>query len=135
MGLCHHSVAMELDVFHGADGDAILGIIRDGSMHPAADHLIFYSARLEDVFQHGGDRKRNACFGFKAKITLPAGASQKRAALDGNPLAIVVTSTLPVPTQIFELYVRRVRSSEFETIRGIDMIKGYLVRAAQSAKE
>ena len=115
-----------LEVYHGANGDNILSIIRDGVMRPDSNREIYFSATNEDVFQHGGDIKRNATFGFKARITLPAGATQRRESRQGNPRAVIVTSTLPVPTEILELYVRLPRASNYETIHGVQAIKARL---------
>jgi hypothetical protein len=53
-------------VFHGTDGDSILGIIRDSSMRPDQDGLVYFSERFDDALQHGADRKRGASFAFKA---------------------------------------------------------------------
>jgi len=118
-----------MELFHGSDGDSILNIIREGVMRPDRDNRIYFSAVLEDVFQHGADSKRKAAFGFKARIALPAGASQRREARPGNPIAVIVTSALPVPTEIVELYVRQPRAARYETISGVLAIKAYLLRA------
>ena len=118
----------QLEVFHGTDGDNILSIIRDGSMRADLNHEIYYSVRFEDVLVHGADSKRKAAFGFKARITLPAGASQRRESRPGNPIAIIVTTALPVPAEILELYVRPARATGVETVRGAEAIKARLVR-------
>jgi hypothetical protein len=118
----------QFEVFHGTDGDNILSIIRDGSMRPDSNHEIYYSIRFEDVLAHGADSKRKAAFGFKARIQLPAGASQRRESRPGNPIAIIVTTALPLPTEILELYVRPANSTSMEIVRGIEAIKGHLLR-------
>lgn len=115
-------------LFHGANGDNILNIIRDGSMRPDANHEIYFSATHEDTFAHGPDSKRKASFGFKAQVNLPAGASQRREWRSGNPLSVIVTSALPVPVELLELYVRPARGTTYETIRGVQAIKTFLSR-------
>src|SRR4051812_3119043 len=114
-----YAMSTQLVLFHGSPGDNILNIIRDGSMRPDPNHEIYYSATLEDAFVHGADSKRKAAFVFKARITLPAGASQKRESRPGNPLAVIVTSSLPVSTLVLELYVRPARTSMYQTVVGI----------------
>jgi hypothetical protein len=116
----------ECELFHGASGDSVLSIIRDRSMRPGPDHKVYYSQRFDDALQHGGDMKRKAAFAFKAKVTIPAGASLARAQRPGNPLAVIVTTVQPLPTKILELYVRRARATQVEIIRGAEAITEYL---------
>jgi hypothetical protein len=123
-----HAMTTQFVVFHGTNGDHILDIIRDGSMRPDSGHEIYFSAANEDVFAHGADRKRNAAFGLKVRITLPAGASQRRENRPGNPQAIIVTSGQPVPAEVLELYVRAPGASKYETIQGVESIKAFLLR-------
>lgn len=116
----------EYELFHGAPGDNILSIIQDRSMRPDPDHRVYYSQRFEDALQHGADIKRKAAFAFKAKVTVPAGASLGREQRPGNPLAVIVTTVQPLPTQILELYVRPARATQVEIIKGVEAIKHYL---------
>jgi hypothetical protein len=97
-------------------------------MRPDSKNEIYYSITHEDVFVHGADTKRKAAFGFKARVTLPAGASQRRERRPGNPIVVIVTSPLPVPTEILELYVRPAGTSHYETVRGLEAIKTRLGR-------
>jgi hypothetical protein len=122
-------MSSDYDVYHGASGDKILMIINEGKMNPGSDHKVWYSAQLEDTFQHGADEKRLASLAFRARITLPAGASMQRDSTKGNDLAIVVTTALPVPTKVIELYVRRLRPTpSVEVVKGIERIRGYLLQ-------
>ena len=106
-------------------------------MRPDPRHQIYFSERFDDALQHGADVKRGASFAFKAMVAIPAGASMSRTSRPGNPVAVVVTTTQPLPTRIIELYVRLGRAPRFEleTIKGIEQIKKYLTRtkAAGSA--
>ena len=123
----------EYTLFHGTDGDSILGIIRDRSMRPDPDGLVYFSERFDDALQHGADRKRGASFAFKASVTVPAGASLTRTARAGNPYAVVIKTLTPLPVRITELYARLGRVGQFglKTVLGIESIKSYL----QSSKE
>jgi hypothetical protein len=119
-------MANEHEWFHGSPGDNILSIIRDRSMRPDASHKLYFSHRYDDAFQHGADLKRRAAFAFKAKVTLPSGASVVRESRPGNPIAIIVTTVQPLATQILELYVRRPNEPKIEVIKGVEVIKAYL---------
>ena len=120
----------EYDLYHGTKGDNILSIINDGLMRPDAGHKVYFSERLEDSLQHGGDLKRKATFAFKARITVPSGASLARVATPGNCLAVLITTAIPLPAKLIELYVRLPREHEVKIIRGVETIKAYLLRAS-----
>ena|SRR5208337_1056135 len=114
------------ELYHGADGDEILSIIRDASMRPNAEHEIFFSERFDDALQHGGDRKRKLTFAVKAQISLPATASLKRTSKPGNPLTVIVTTTMPLPASILELYVRTPHQQHLQVVKGLAAIKTFL---------
>ena len=82
-------MANEYTLFHGAEGDNILGIIRDGCMRPDLHCQVYFSERFDDALQHGADRKRGASFAFRATVVIPAGASVSRTSRPGNPVAVV----------------------------------------------
>ena len=123
--------------FHGTDGGTILKIMSDGSMKGGEkSHQIFFSERFEDAFVHGADTNLGASFAFKAQVTVVDGASVSRTSKPGNPLTVVVTTTLPLPAKLTELYVRLGRAGEFEVkaIRGAQAIQAYLNKAIQASK-
>jgi len=116
--------------FHGAPGDTILNIIKEGVMRPDAAHQIYFSERFEDALQHGADTRRKASFAFKAQVTVVDGAALQRTARPGNPLTVLVTTALPLPAKILELYIRVGRVGEFElkVIKGVEAVKAYLLQ-------
>lgn len=116
----------DLELYHGAPGDNILSMIRDRAMRPDSSHKVYFSNRFDDALQHGADLKRKATYAFKAKVTIPAGASVARESRPGNPVSVIVTTSLPLPTEILELYVRQPRATKVEIIRGIEAIKRLL---------
>jgi hypothetical protein len=118
----------ELTLFHGATGDEILSVIRERSMRPDRDGLVYFSEKFEDALQHGADTRRKASFAFKALITIPAGATVTRTTKQGNPLTVLVRTLTPLPTRLLEMYVRlgRVGAFELKTVSGIENIKTYL---------
>jgi len=118
------------ELFHGSPADGILSIMNAGSMRPDPFGQIFYSERFEDALQHGADRKRGASFAFKAEVTVPNDAVVERTATQGNPVAVIFKTKLPLPTKVLELYVRLGRVGQFElkTIKGAGAIKAYLLK-------
>lgn len=118
----------ELTLFHGATGDNILSIIRERSMRPDRDGLVYFSEKFEDALQHGADTRRKASFAFKAAITIPAGATVTRATKPGNPLTVLVRTVTPLPARLLEMYVRlgRVGAFELKKVSGSENIKTYL---------
>jgi hypothetical protein len=74
---------------------------------------------------------RKASFAFKAEVTIVDGASVQRVVKPGNPLTVLVTTTIPLPVKILELYVRLGRVGEFQmnVIKGADAIKAYLLKS------
>jgi hypothetical protein len=123
-------MAHTYELFHGSPAAGILGIINEGRMHPDATHRLFYSERFEDALQHGADTERKASFAFKAQVTVIDGAAVERVAKSGNPLTVLVTTALPLPTKILELYVQLGRVGEFElkVIKGVEAIKAHLLQ-------
>jgi hypothetical protein len=117
------------EFYHGADGDSILGILNSGSMRPGTLNKVYFSERRDDTFQHGGDRRRRATFSVKVRVTLPPGASLTRQRTQGNALAVIVTTTMPIPATVLELYSRTLQPLEIKTIVGIDAIRAHLLRA------
>jgi len=114
------------EFFHGTDGDSIIGIIRDASIRPNSDHKIFFSERFDDALQHGGDLKRKLTFAFKAHVTLPGTASLERTTKPGNPLTVIVTTTMPLPATLLELYVRTPHQQHLQIVKGLPAIKKFL---------
>lgn len=119
------------ELFHGSPADGILSIMNARSMRPDPSGRIFYSERFEDALQHGADTKRGASFAFKAQVTVADGAVVERTVTPGNPLTVVIKTTLPLPTNLLELYVRLGRVGQFElkVVKGAGAIKAYLLKA------
>jgi hypothetical protein len=121
------SAAMKIyELYHGTDGDSILSIIRDGFMRPNAEHKMFFSERFDDALQHGGDLKQKLTFAFKAQVTLPGTASLERTTKPGNPLTVIVTSSVNLPTTILELYVRTPHQQHLQVVKALPAIKKFL---------
>jgi len=127
-------MANTLEVFHGSPGGGILNILKEGKIRPDEEHHVFFTTRFEDALQHGADTALHASFAFRAEVTIVSGASVARVARPGNPMTVLVTTALPLPIKILELYVRLGRVGEFELkkIQGADAIRGYLLSSQQA---
>ncbi len=130
--LCHDRIAMSriYELFHGSPADSILSIMNARSMRPDVSGEIYFSERFEDALQHGADRKKGASFAFKAQVTVPDAASIERIVKPGNPLTVLVKTTVPLPTNLLELYVRLGRVGQFElkVVKGAAAIRAYLLK-------
>jgi hypothetical protein len=122
------------EVFHGTEGANILNILKDGSIRPDVSHEVYFSTRFEDALQHGADMQLHASFAFRGEVTIVSGASVQRVSRPGNPSTMLVTTTLPLPISIVELYVRLGRAGEFELkqVKGAAEIKAYLLLAQKA---
>ena len=123
-------MSTEYEFFHGTEADKVLSILDQGSMRADASHEIYFSQRFEDALQHGADMKRGAAFAFKARVTIPDGASIRRVQRPGNPLTVIVTTALPLPVAIQEMYVRLPGNDGFrlEIVKGVHAIRAFLLR-------
>ncbi len=115
------------DLFHGTNGDNILQIIRQGSLAPNAERKIYFSEqRFDSVLMHGPDTKRKATFAVKLRVTIPGTAALQKATTAGVSDTLIVTTALPLPVQVLELYVREPRASTVKTIQGASAVAKYL---------
>jgi hypothetical protein len=102
-------------------------------MRPDAQHEIYFSQRFEDALQHGADTAAGVSLALKARVTLVSGASIKHVSRPGNPLTVVVTTALPLPVTILELYVRTGQAGAFEVkvVKGAENAKAYVLTSIQ----
>jgi hypothetical protein len=115
------------DLYHGTSGDNILEIIRLGALKPNADGKLFFSEwRFDSVLMHGADMRRKAAFAIKLRVTIAPPAALQQAPTAGVTDTLIVSTTMPLPVQVLELYVREPRASSVKTIRGMVEIKKYL---------
>ncbi len=124
------AMTTEYELYHGTAGAKILSIMDFGAMRPDTNHEVYFSQRFDDALQHGADSERRGALAFKARVTIPDGASIKRVQRPGNPLSILVTTALPLPVAIQELYVRRPGEDgfELEIVKGVQAIRAALLR-------
>jgi hypothetical protein len=100
-------------LFHGADGDKILGILARREILPNAAGEIFFSERRPDsVFMHGADMRRRASFAVRLQVSVPPGAEQVRKSTPGVLDTLVIKTARPLATAVLELYVRTLHGGE-----------------------
>lgn len=115
------------ELYHGTNGDNILQIIRFGMLRPTAEGKIFFSEwRFDSVLMHGADRRRGATFAVKLRVTIPTTSTLQQGTTAGVSDTLIVATTMPLPVQVLELYVREPRATTVKTVRGIPDITKYL---------
>ena len=103
-------------------------------MRPDQAHQVYFTSQFDDALQHGVDMPLGASFAFRAEVTIIGGASVQRVARPGNPVTTLVTTVLPLPIKILELYMRLGRVGEFELkkVQGAEAIRAYLLSAQKA---
>jgi hypothetical protein len=115
------------ELYHGTNGDNILKIIREGALRPTVGGKLYFSERrFDSVLMHGADRKRQAAFAVKLRVSIPTNAALLRTTTAGVADTLVVTTSMSLHAQVLELYVRGPGASTVETIRGVPDITKYL---------
>jgi hypothetical protein len=118
-------------LFHGANGDNILGILNTAQIVPSAQGEVFFSEhRWDSVLMHGADQRRRAAFACKVEITVPNDATLVRKATPGVADTLVLQTRQPVRARVLELFVRKPGEDGFtlEEVRGEVEIRAYLMK-------
>lgn len=114
-------------LYHGTNGDNILGIIESGKMRPGADGRIFFARDgWASALMHGGDRKRRAAFAIKVQVDIPEGALLQRVSTQGVKNTWVITTTQSLSVTVGELFVRNRPGDPVTQILGAAAISAYL---------
>jgi len=107
-------------LYHGADGDRILGILTWREIRPNTTGEVFFSEwRPESVFMHGADRRRRASFAARLEVSIPRDLQQNRCSTPGVLDTLVIRTTRPLRARVVELYVRRLHEGRAEVERVI----------------
>ena len=116
-------------LYHGTDGDSILGIIATGVMLPGEGKIFFSKHRWEDCLMHGADSRRKATFVIKVSVSIPKNVVSYGTSTPGVGVTFVVETMAPVPAEVLELYVRKPTPNGFEGHRlvGAQAIRQYLL--------
>jgi hypothetical protein len=115
------------ELYHGTNGDNILEIVRQGVLRPNQDGKIYFSERrFDSVLMHGADAKRRATFAVKVRVTIPPTAGLTRSPTAGVADTLVVATSVPLPAEVLELYVREPRARTAKTVKGRTEIAKYL---------
>lgn len=119
------------ELYHGANGDNILHILRARSMQPDSQGRMFFSEyRYDSVLMHGGDLKRMLTLAIKVRVQLPSEDVVERVATPGVADTLVIRTTVPIVADVLELYVRRPNAPNVEVVHGFANIQNFLTKAA-----
>lgn len=115
-------------LYHGANGDSILGILTSKAILPGAGKIFFAMHKWESAFMHGADTARRASFVIKVKVALPDGVIRKRTATPGVADTLVVETRTALHAEVLELYVRKPVGGSFQTqtVVGAQAIRSFL---------
>ena len=123
--------------FHGAKGDAILGIIESGKMNPDASGKLFLARNdYSSAFMHGGDSKRKASFVIEVELTFSTSTvDQSNVPTWGVDDTMLLRTNASVSASVLRLFIRKPDGEggfSFETREGADAIKDYLNESRQT---
>lgn len=102
-------------LYHGTDGDSILGIMHTGAMKPGDGKIFFSKHRWEDSLMHGGDTKRKATFVIKVRVSIPENALNYVTSTRGVPSTFVIETRQPLPAEVLEMWTRIPTDDGFTT--------------------
>jgi hypothetical protein len=116
------------DLYHGANGEHILGILKQGMMTPVNGELFFvkHDSQLQTCFVHGADQARSAAFVVKLRVEFPEGTPFKAEPRHGNLDTWVLRTASPVRVQVLKLFVRFRPGQPLHTVDGAAKIREYL---------
>ncbi len=118
-------------LYHGTNGDNVLGILAARAILPGADFKIYFSPhRWESALMHGGDRRRMASFVIKVRVEVPNDVVRTREVTAGVPDALAFHTRKPLQADVLELHVRKPVDGgfQFEHVVGAAAIKALLSR-------
>jgi hypothetical protein len=121
-------------LYHGTNGDAILGIIDSGMIKPNHGRIFFSEWNWQSVLMYGPDFKRNAAFAVRLKVHIPE-VGRFATSTPGVADTLVVMTRLSLRAEVLELYIRRPTPDgmEVEHIFGAGPIRTFLSSAATEA--
>lgn len=125
-----------LTAYHGARGDKILSIMRDGKLKPSEGAIFLGRNDMSRCFMHGGDTSRHAAFVIELRLSFSGAQVQARTtSTQGVPDTLLLQTNEEVPVEVVTLYVRKPNPDAeeeggprftLETITGAANIRSYL---------
>jgi hypothetical protein len=113
-------------LWHGADGEKILHILKTGNILPDSQNEIYFDeSNYANCFVHGTDSKRKSSFVLAVEAELE-GIHFYRAQKPGNPTTLVVKTPTPFPIKVLGMHIRSGSRSDgfnFEFVAGEEAIK------------
>lgn len=116
-------------LYHGTDGDSILGIISTGSMLPGDGKMFFSKYQWQDSMMHGADSKRKATFVVKVRVSIPDNVVSYTTSTPGVGVTFVIETNVSLRADVLELYVRKPTADGFEVLHlvGAQAIRQFLL--------
>jgi outer membrane protein OmpA-like peptidoglycan-associated protein len=100
--------------FHGADGDAILGILDSGVTYPSGGQIWLNQGDHRDSYMHGGDRRRRASFVADLEISYQhERVTEERQPTQGVVNTLLLRTEEALETTVLRVF-RRTRSDDGE---------------------
>ncbi len=131
-----------LTAYHGAHGNKILSIMRDGKLKPSGGAIFLGRNDMSRCFMHGADTDRHAAFVVELRLSFSGSQVQARTtSTQGVPDTLLLQTDEEVSVEVVTLYVRKPKPSEeegeergtrrrpeftLETISGAANIRRYL---------
>jgi Family of unknown function (DUF5675) len=118
------------ELYHGAPGDSILGILRDGGMKPSNGEICFvkHESRLHNCFGWGADSRRGAAFVIQVRCYIPDDLTLNPDPRPTYPDTWAVKTDKPIRVDVLRLFVRRKLDEPIEIIDGRDRIEAFFAR-------
>jgi hypothetical protein len=123
-------------LYHGTDGDAILGIIETGTIKPNQGNIFFSQWNWQSVLMHGADSDRKAAFAVRLRVQVPDDVGSIATSTAGVADTLIVMTTGPLPAEVLELYIRKPAPDgmTIERIDGARAIRTFLLGEASAGR-
>jgi hypothetical protein len=118
-----------MQLYHGANGDNILSILKNRYIKPGDQNEVFFGRfNYRALYMHGGDIRRKASFVIAVEVDMPAEVKKQFTATSGVQDTLKVITPVHLPAKVLELFVRRRTDDGYEEqrIKGELAIKQYL---------
>jgi len=110
--------------YHGANGDNIIQIIREGKMRPNNGQIFYSSSGYSGCFAMGADLKRRACYVIQVRCQIPNDVRVENRSTNVPGTKVVLTSS-PITVEVLELYIRAAKATTVSIVKGRSAIEKY----------
>jgi len=109
------------ELYHGAEADEILSIIKEGLIRPHGGEIYFgkQESQYPALFQYGADTSRGARFVIKLRVEVPDACNLRPFARHGAPRdAWKLETNSPLKAEVLRLFVQQKPGSPIQTFEG-----------------